>query len=293
MDGLLENKISQEYKNYIIDVFSTFITFCDQHNLQYFCCGGTAIGVVRHQGMIPWDDDIDVLMPRADYDRFLELMEKECPEKYEIINPKKFVNYYLPFAKFCKRDSTILEHKEIPCAFGANIDIFPLDGASTTIEELQREYLYFRRNANKLYALSRFVNQNVRMFFRYFSKLQLRTAWNEFQYAQNKNHQRSQVWNNLDSILYKHKYEQSDMLGNYAGMWGLKEFGPKSWFDDFIYGEFEGLKVKLPIGYDELLTKMYGDYMTPPPEEKRVSHHHLAFIDLKRKVPIQEILKKL
>ena len=69
--------IKEEWNTTILDILKTFISICQRHNLHYYCCAGTAIGAVRHQGMIPWDDDIDVIMPRPDYDRFLEIARHE------------------------------------------------------------------------------------------------------------------------------------------------------------------------------------------------------------------------
>ncbi len=293
MEDVLQTKLGQVYKQQLIDVFRTFIRICEENNLQYFCCGGTAIGVVRHQGMIPWDDDIDVLMPREDYNLFLKIMTDSCPIKYEIVIPDQFVNYYLPFAKFCLKDSTILEHKDIPCVFGANIDIFPLDGASSDPVNLQENYRCFRRNANKLYAISKSVSGNINAFFSNLFSFQIRTALNELKFIKYKKSGKKKVWENLNQIMNTIPFENAEFVGNYGGMWGLKEFGPKEWFNGYEVGDFEGMKVRLPKHYDKLLTQMYGDYMTPPPIENRKSHHHLVFIDLHKRVSMSEILKHI
>ena len=113
----------------LVEVFSTFISFCTRHQLRYFCAGGTAIGAVRHQGMIPWDDDIDVCMPRPDYERFRKLWHEQPVEDYELIGPESDDAYPLPSLKLCNAHTTLVEFAEIPYLTGLYIDIFPVDGA--------------------------------------------------------------------------------------------------------------------------------------------------------------------
>ena len=289
MENISEGKLSNRYKEIILDVFRVFISICEKYDLQYFCCGGTAIGVVRHQGMIPWDDDIDVLMPRDHYNKFIDLMKRDCPEGFELIDPKTFDHYYLPFAKFSNNRTTVLEHLNIPCVFGVNIDIFPLDGANSNRAILERDYQEFKLNANKLRAVAKTKKDNFNDFFNHLFKFQLRTALNEARFAFNKKESRAAIWRKIEHILMKHDLTSSNFVGNYGGMWGLKEFCPKDWFSKHVNEEFEAMEVKLPGEYDKLLTQMYGDYMTPPPIEKRQTHHHVAYVDLDKRLTISEI----
>jgi len=293
MDTSDQSKMSDDYKKIIIDVFREFISICEQNNLNYFCCGGTAIGVVRHKGMIPWDDDIDVLMPRVDYDHFLALMKENCPTGYEIVDPKTYKNYYLPFAKFANSNTTIVEHKNIPCILGANIDIFPLDGAAAERESITEDYKEFKRNSNKLRSIAKDSRNNWRSFFSHLGQFQLRTALNELKYSVNKTAARRDVWTELEKIVLKNSLTNSKNAGNYGGMWGIKEFGPTDWFKNYVYGEFEDLKVRIPHEFDKLLTQMYGDYMVPPPLEKRTSHHHVAYINLNSRLTIEEVMERI
>lgn len=292
MEKMIKGGISDLHKKMLIDVFRDFVRICEKYDLQYFCCGGTAIGVIRHQGMIPWDDDIDILMPRPDYDKFLKIFNSlDISDNYELITAESNNRYYLPFAKMCDKRTTILEYDDIPCVFGVFIDVFPLDGAPANLSQRNKQLLGFRRAANKLLVLPKSITINVRSGLTRIFNLQIRTAYNEFRYALNKKRNREKVLAEIDGYMLETDYSSSSYCGNYGGMWGIKEFGPKEWFDGYELGNFEGISVRLPRGYHELLTQMYGDYMQLPPLDKRVSHHHVAYLNLEKRVEIDKVLK--
>lgn len=287
-------KEREKYKHIIIDVFKAFTEICEENSLRYFCCGGTAIGVIRHQGMIPWDDDIDILMPRPDYEKFVNIFPTlASSDVYEVVTPENDNTYYLPFSKMCNKNTTLLEYGDIPCILGAYIDIFPLDGApekgNQRVDSLQK----FRRAANKMLVVPKLPQDNLRVGVKRLLKFQLRTALNEFTYSVNKTNARIKILNEIDSEMKAVDFNQAVYVGNYGGMWGIKEFAPKKWFEDFETGQFEGLTVRIPKGYHNLLTQMYGDYMQSPPEEKRQSHHHFAYLNLDERKNMAQVLKEI
>ena len=146
--------IKKEWNAAILDILKTFISICHTHNLRYYCCAGTAIGAVRHHGMIPWDDDIDVIMPRPDYDRFLEIARHEDFGNYEVVTPYNNERYPLYFSKLVNKNTTLIEEKERPCIIGLFVDIFPLDATADDVEQakaLQRKYV---KHINCLNAIS-------------------------------------------------------------------------------------------------------------------------------------------
>lgn len=130
--------IKKEWNATILDILKAFIDICNKYHLRYYCCAGTAIGAARHHGMIPWDDDIDVLMPRPDYDRLLEIAKHEDFGKYEVVTPYNNESYPLYFSKLVNRETTLIEEKERPCIIGLYVDIFPLDA---TDDDLKRQRL--------------------------------------------------------------------------------------------------------------------------------------------------------
>ena len=276
----------------IIDVLSVFIRICEAQGLRYFCAGGTAIGAVRHQGMIPWDDDIDVFMPRPDYDRFLRLAAHSMPEGYEVLSPYATKDYPMYFAKMCNARTTLLENERIPCVFGLYIDIFPLDGACEDVETCYREKRRFKRLMNKLEAVS-----TRNSFGEYIGLLTKRREWGRFAVKTVafccRSWLRRRLLKQMDSIAYGHDYALSSRVVTYSGAYQRQEIYPKAWLETPQMFAFEGLMVNLPHDYDAYLRHFFGDYMTLPPVEQRTSHHQKVFFDLDKRLDLKAIKRIL
>ncbi len=276
----------------IIDVLSAFIRICEAQGLRYFCAGGTAIGAVRHQGMIPWDDDIDVFMPRPDYDRFLRLAAHSMPEGYEVLSPYATKDYPMYFAKMCNARTTLLENERIPCVFGLYIDIFPLDGACDDVETCYREKRRFKRLMNKLEAVS-----THNSFGEYIGLLAKRREWGRFAVKTVafccRSWLRRWLLKQMDSIAYDHDYALSSRVVTYSGAYQRQEIYPKAWLETPQMFAFEGLMVNLPHDYDAYLRHFFGDYMTLPPVEQRASHHQKVFFDLDKRLDLKAIKRIL
>lgn len=276
----------------ITDVFREFIDICQRNNLTYYCCGGTAIGAVRHHGIIPWDDDIDVFMPRPDYDKFLELAEKVNLGKYEVVSPYNTVDYPLYFSKLCNKETSLVEIAEHPFLMGLYIDIFPLDGASDSIEEAKQQQAEFRHIMNKLEAVS-----THNSFWKYISLLANPKEWGRFlrktyAFFNRENYRRSLI-RQLDAICRRYDFSTSKHVMAYSGSYGEREVFPKEWLDGIVKCPFENLEVNLFSGYDKYLKQLYGDYMQLPPVEKRQSHHFKAYFDLAKRITLREALSKI
>lgn len=273
-----------QWNSIILDVLREFIDICKRHGLTYYCAYGTVIGAVRHHGMIPWDDDVDVYMPRPDYERFLEIATKEDLGNYEVVSPYNNNSYPLYFAKICNRRTTLVEDADIPCVIGMYIDIFPLDGASDNLDEAQKTIARFIKIRNKLGAISthntfgdylklilqpkewgRFVRKTYAFFFR--------------------NSYRRNLLMQLDTIAHKYNYNESNNVAMYFSIYGEKEVFPKSWLQNVAQFDFEGITVDLPGEYEKYLKHFYGDYMQLPPESKRVTHHQKAYFNLEERLP--------
>ena len=276
----------------IIDVLSVFIRICEAQGLRYFCAGGTAIGAVRHQGMIPWDDDIDVFMPRPDYDRFLRLAAQSMPDGYEVLSPYATKDYPMYFAKMCNARTTLLENERIPCVFGLYIDIFPLDGACDDVETCYREKRRFKRLMNKLEAVS-----THNSFGEYVGLLTKRREWGRFAVKTVafccRSWLRRWLLKQMDSIAYGHDYALSSRVVTYSGAYQRQEIYPKAWLETPQMFAFEGLMVNLPHDYDAYLRHFFGDYMTLPPVEQRASHHQKVFFDLDKRLDLKAIKRIL
>ena len=285
-------ELQPKWNAVIVDVFAAFIRICEQYGLRYFCAGGTAIGAVRHQGMIPWDDDIDVFMPRSDYDRFIALAAHSMPEGYEVQTPYNTKDYPMYFSKMCNARTTLLENERIPCIFGLYIDIFPLDGACDDIETCYQKKCRFKRLMNKLEAIS-----THNSFGEYVSLLKKRSEWGRFAVKTVaffcRPWLRKWLLKQMDTIAYANDYAQSSSVVTYSGVYHKQEIYPKAWLEAPQMFAFEGLKVSLPHDYDAYLRHFFGDYMTLPPVEKRASHHQKVFFNLDKRIALSDVKRLL
>lgn len=257
-----------------------FIALCEEHSITYFACGGTAIGAVRHKGFIPWDDDMDVYMLRDDYNKFLSLKSSLVGSKYEIVDMFD-EGYCKSFAKFSDAHTTVWEYEETPFILGAYIDVFPLDAALDDLESLKSvNYRYeqlldwyvrsFRPTQKLSFASigelkSSLVNIFLPMLRKYIKK-QLVRVEREITTFQGKS---------LFGYGYSPRVE--------------REIFDRAWFESTVELDFEGLKIKLPVGYHEMLTKQYGDYMQLPPIEEQKTHHSRYFVDLTKRLTLEEV----
>lgn len=284
--------IKEEWNTTILDILKTFISICQRHNLHYYCCAGTAIGAVRHQGMIPWDDDIDVIMPRPDYDRFLEIARHEDFGEYEVVTPYNNEHYPLYFSKLVNKNTTLIEEKERPCIIGLFVDIFPLDATDDDVERacaLQRQYV---KNINCLNAIS---TRNT--FAEYLALLKDRKTWGRFVVKTAAYFFRRQLRRHfirkMDHLSHLYDFDKAQNVQVYTGSYHEREIFPKSWLGNGKAFSFEDTTVLLPEQYDQYLRHFFGDYMQLPPVEQRVEKHLRYYLNMEKRETWQEIKKKL
>lgn len=267
----------------IVDVLREFIDICKQQNYTYYVCGGTAIGAVRHHGIIPWDDDIDVAMPRPDYDKFLAFAKDYHSDKYEILTPYTTKDYPMYFAKFSNKQTSLIENADIPSLWGLYIDIFPIDGAADDKEQAAKDQARFRHEMNKLECIS-----THNSFSQYLSLLGSIKQWGRFCrktigfFA--RQWYRGIILRRLEEICRRYDFATSRNVMVYSGSYGGREVLPKEWVSSKVEEPFETLTVDLYNGYDGYLRQLFGDYMQFPPESERVSHHTKAYFNLDRRI---------
>lgn len=271
--------IKPQWNAIITDVLREFIKICEENNLTYFCAGGTVLGAVRHQGIIPWDDDIDVNMPRPDFDRFVEICSKRDMGNYELITPHITPNYPFNFFKLCYRNTTIIEHLDIPYVLGLFIDIFPLDGTSDDIDDAYNLMLEYQKVNNRLVAISTRNN-----FYEYIKLIFTPKHWGRFVYKTIgyffRNSYRSYLLKKLDAISYMHSYDEAKNVILYCGGYARRDIYPKEWFQVQTELLYEGMNIKVPAQYHDYLSQLYGDYMQLPPVEERGLRHTKAYFNL-------------
>lgn len=284
--------IKKEWNATILDILKAFMKICKDNGLTYYCCAGTAIGAVRHHGIIPWDDDIDVIMPRPDYDRLLEIAKTADFGKYEIITPYDDETYPLYFSKLSNRNTTLIEDRQIPCVIGLYVDIFPLDATDDDVAKAKRLKDRYTKIINRLNAVS---THNT--FGEYLSLLKKKEEWGRFAIKALAFFCRSALRRHLirqmDRLSHLYDYDKAKNVQVYTGSYGHREVFPKSWLGKGKEFPFEDTTVLLPECYDEYLRHFFNDYMQFPPVEHRIEKHNRAYLNIHKKETREEIRKKV
>lgn len=265
------------YKKILIETFKAFIAFCKEHDIKYVGAYGTVLGAVRHEGLIPWDDDIDVYMDRENYDKFISLRNDPSLLGYEILDVKN-ENYYLPFAKFSNKNTTIWELRHIECIIGVFIDVFPVDDVADIDESRIIHEKYCDLYGTYIHSLKSLTSPDVYLHPSYFLKVLAAKI------------KRTHVLKDIKNLESRFKTISGDKMMYYRSLNKYeKSILKKTWIKDITELPFEGLSINVPKDYTSYLAFTYGDYMKLPPENERVSVHYHYYIDLDKRLSIKEI----
>lgn len=253
-----------ELRKLQVEMLNYIDMFCKKNNLNYSLCGGTLLGAVRHKGYIPWDDDIDIFMPRNDYEKFIELQNKEFG-KYKIINPFTTKGCFIPFSKFINTETVLIENNDRKLIdLGVYIDIFPIDGLPNN-EKTRQKYWNFIKKVKRLNTC---VYEKTIIGESFCKRLFRKIVFYAFAVLD-----KSIVAKYINKQAMKYKIEDSDFVACSVFGYGQKEEMSKTAIETFIDLDFEQLKFKSIAGYETYLSNVYGNYMELPPLEKRVAKH--------------------
>lgn len=259
-------QIHIEQKNMLEEIDN----FCKKEKVTYYICGGTLLGAIRHKGFIPWDDDVDILMPRPDYEKFHEILKKYNYHLNEnlIFRSFKYNNLLLPFGKVMNTKLKMQTHYyENEFDNYLWVDIFPMDGLpenNKKTEKIYKKILFLRKILATIEVKDEIIENESRNKWIILPKKILRKYYN-------KKSRVIRLINKIDKISKKFDFETSKYVGGV--LWG---YGPQ---EKLLKSEvtntkvvFEGMEVNTFSCYDKYLTNLYGDYMKLPPIEKRITH---------------------
>lgn len=235
--------------------------FCEAHGIRYSLSSGTLIGAVRHKGYIPWDDDIDLYMLRADYERFLQEYH-DSQGRYRVLNPKREQHYYYTFAKVVDLRTKMIEKETEGYEIGVYIDVFPVDYVTDNQKERERIF----RLKKLLYKIRRCKISET-------NPLQSRLAFLCYRSLPISVDMLNR-W--IERLIVRHRPTATLCHMTEAGP-SIRGCFPASDMDRMIDMPFEDRIYKVMAGYDDHLRRTYGDYMQLPPEDQRVTHKFEAY----------------
>lgn len=255
-----------------LDILLKVVKICNDFNLTYYISGGTLLGAVRHKGFIPWDDDIDIAMPRKDYEKFRTIASKKLPSGYLYRNFKNDTNLKICFSRV---ENSSVQVKDTSARIleirNAWIDIFPLDGVPNNrlLRVLYKYKLLYLRLMVQYSQFSRIVNQNLpnrkiheRILIRIGGIFPFEKIICTRKYM-----------NKLDTELQRYS-NSSDYYMNFLGIYKFSSVMKKEEiYQEGAEYEFEGHLFRGPKDFDKYLTQIYGNYMKLPPIEHRNKHH--------------------
>lgn len=246
-----------------------FARFCQNNGLRCYLCGGTLLGAVRHKGFIPWDDDVDVMMPRPDYMKLMEIwdIKEASASSYKLVSDM-IGTLPRPFAKLIDMDTLVKDpYKEIET--GLWIDILPVDGLPDDLGMVRKIYKkneYYRAILKLSDCRLGAGKSMLRKYAKYLLKPMSRLYGVE------------RCISRLNHCAQDYPFTQSRFVGVVSnGLYGAGERMPKSEFVKEALVTFEGHEFKAPSCWDSYLHGIYGDYMILPPVNQRKTHNMTAF----------------
>lgn len=262
---------SKKVQELTLFTLNTLIDFCERHSLHYYFTGGALIGVLRHQGFIPWDDDIDIGMPRRDFELLHELLKTEMPDGFGLCNRYTDQGWHFAMSQFIDLESEIeINLAEQPRIAHIWIDVFPLDGlpAHKAARWFRVKNILIHRYLVQVAHISTQVDVHRNRPWYEKAVLYFCKAIRIGNLLDSK-----RIIDHMEKILRKTDFYHSEYCGNMLGRYREREVVPTEWFGKAVYGMFEGQQVKIPADSPKILASLYGDYMKLPPEKDRVSHN--------------------
>ncbi|MGN0371087.1 MAG: phosphorylcholine transferase LicD [Butyrivibrio sp.] len=255
-----------------LGVLKEITSLCDRHGIKYFAAGGTLLGCIRHGGFIPWDDDVDLAMPRPDYEKFIKIAGEELPKHLRLENYKLTPDVSnIPFLKVLD-DSTelVLNYAEKPIYTNMFIDIFPYDGVpdgKLRLKLYKARILWLRLWRNYADMDNIHMHRVNRPFIeRFLIKFGKITHINKILNLH-------KITDKTEKYIKKFDFYKCRYVNSNYGAYKFREIMPAEYYASAVKRKFEDMELNCPVKGEEVLSNLYGDYMKLPPESERHLQH--------------------
>ena len=261
----------REFQQKMLEILLYFDGFCRENGLKYYLCGGCLIGAVRHHGFIPWDDDIDLFMPRRDYEKLAEIWNSKADtSRYAYCRTDRDHVYHDGGASIRDINTTEINRHSVndDICHGMALEIMPIDGCPKS--KIKRVLQLYNAFMFSLFNVQRLPDNKGKLF---------RTLAGMAYAVIRSPKRRYKIWKRAERRMSKYDWddcaEVTELIGSIKGML-LRH--PKEDFENVTYLDFEGYKIPVMSGYETYLHKIWGDYMQLPPVEKRVAKHDTVYV---------------
>ena len=266
----------------MLDLLAEFDRVCKKHDIRYFASGGTMLGAVRHKGFIPWDDDMDVMMFRKDYNKLLKIAPPEFKHPYFFQNKETDPYCGVFMSKLRNSDTTALSNEDrhpinVQSNRGIFIDIFPLDNIPDSEDGRTAFLKALNEERQKVYEAGRRIgifSEDIGIRH-YIKKLKYHLYSNKRERELNTY---LDAYRRYDSLCQKYLDDETEMFASLLFQADKKDFKYIKYYQNLVMMDFEFMKIPVGAGYDHALKHFYGDYMKPPSLDNR-NHHKRLEVD--------------
>lgn len=262
----------EEIQKILLDIYKSVDEICKRHDWIFFLAGGSALGAVRHRGFIPWDDDLDLIMPREDYEKFAKIAKDELPDYLKLTWIERLNHYRIEDTRY-EMELNIAYKQSVNAGEKSFVfvDLQPLDGVPKcmALRIFHCAKVMFYRMAYRMCDSKKICIEP----WRHVWELILIAVLKKLPFLFRNEEKLQKKFN---KSMQKYSYSNCEYVADFVGKYLFRDIYPKKWWEPGIKADFEDVQVRIPSEYDRYLTRIYGNYMMIPNEKEQITHRELS-----------------